>query len=331
MQSCAVSKFNWAFGALVLLFGQGFASQDRQPERIPNPSSPGTAALFCQAQAAMGGEKAIDAARSVSLTLRLKRFISYIAVVSPRETREKEKVLTGRITIDIQFPDKFRKKVSAATLMGNKLSYVEVVNGDAAWRDPPSQARPSGPDPRQVDINDFGRSIAYQQQGARQQFAFYALSLFARVLPGSSVHFGPGIQDDNSSDAFDKLTVYGLTDPPTQLLLDRSSHLPLSFESTIVEGFGPRVIVEGSSMWQGDFELMVAKAQELRKKLARPARRASLKIQFLDRHPVSGILVPHRIMAFIDEKPREELVITGIKIDRQIGSSRFEKESRPSR
>ncbi len=326
-----------AHAVISLLFGiltlpaaafQGAGAEPRQSGKYDPAGRAKASELLEKSWRASGSERALQQVASLSVSMNLRRHISYISVESPETAKQKEKILSGKISIEMQFPDKFRKKVSTSTLSGNKYSYFEVVNGDRAWRDPPLQAASSRRDPKVIDVGDFERSLSYQEQGARQQFSYYTLAWFSRNLPGDPVKFNLDDRMQVNDESADILIIEGLTDPPLRFLLDRNTHLPLGFDSIVRTALAPRVIVEGNVFGRGEVERMLEKAREVRKAQMKPPRQVTIQTRFSDRRRVGGILIPFHMTTSIEGKIYEELFITKIEINHHLNPQDFEQKPR---
>jgi hypothetical protein len=280
--------------------------------------------LLGQARAAAGGEKELQGVTSVSASIRLRRLIRYISVVSPKKVVQKEKTLTGSISIELQLPDKFRKRVTTFTLLGNKYSYVAVVNGERGWREPPLLAASSNRDPRLIDVSDFEKSLANQARSTREQLSFYAFAWLIRMLPDDSLRFNfAGWMKTESGNA-DVLTAYDLANNRALLLLDQKTHLPNGFDSIYSTVRMVPVVVEGVVVTRNEFIRMMEKAREERRAQLKPAQRTLFQTRLSDYRRVADILLPHRVTTLIEGKLYEEMEITKIEISRRLNPKDFE-------
>jgi hypothetical protein len=284
--------------------------------------------LLGQARVAAGGEKELQGVTSVSASIRLRRLVRYISVVSPKKVVQKEKTLTGSISIELQLPDRFRKRVATSTLLGNKYSYVEVVNGERVWREPTLQAASSNRDPRLIDVSDFERSLANQARSVREQFSFYAFVWLIRILPDNSLRFNfAGWMKTDSGNA-DVLTAYDLANNRAWLLLDQKTHLPKGFDSSYSIVRMVPVVVEGFVVTRNDYFRMMEKAREERRAQIKPAQRILFQTRLSDYRRVAGILLPHRMATLIEGKLYEEMEITKIEINRRLNPKDFEPKQK---
>jgi hypothetical protein len=301
--------------------------QARESPRYDPAKAPRAIDLLEQARIAAGGKEELQRVATLSVSLRVRRFVRYIAV-SPRSVVQKEKTLNGKLSIELQLPDRFRKDVSSTTLLGNHYSYAEVVNGERAWREPALQAQSSNRDPRLVDVSDFERSLAYQARSVRQQLAFYVLAWLIRVLPGEPLKFNYEGWMQADGVRADVISAFGSGDYGTLLMLDQKTHLPTEFDSSFSGVRSLPVVLEGIPMSRRDFNLMVEKARAERKAQITPPRSLIIKTQLSDYRPVSGILFPHRMVTSIDGKPLEELLIRKIDVNQRLKPKDFEPNPR---
>jgi hypothetical protein len=284
--------------------------------------------LLDQARIAAGGKEELQRVTSLTVSMRARRFVRYISIVSPVSVVQKEKTLKGSLSIELQLPDKFRKRVSSTTLLGRSYSYVEIVNGDRAWREPPLQAPSSNRDPRLIDVNDFERSLVYQAQGARGQLSFYALALLIRAVPGDPLKFNYEGWMKTDSGTADVLSASGPTDSGTLVMLDQKTHLPMEYDSSYSGVRSLPVVIEGLTFNRRDYNRMLQRAVQERKAQTATPRTLIIQRRVSDYRQVSGILFPHRLVTLIDERPVEELVITKITVNRRLIPKEFEPDPR---
>ncbi len=314
---------------LITLFAAStiFPGEDRQ---APDAAGRGTAgaseadALLRKARDAAGGESALNRVTSLSASVRLRRFITYLSV-EPRKVVEKETVLKGKIQIEFERPDKFRKRVSASMLTGDKIGYEEIVRGNRAWRHPPLTPASSSRSRHVIDVSDFERSIAYLAQGARQQFSLYALAFLIRGFPADSFRFAGGALQSERGNA-DVVRVSGPDDFHAAMLLDQTTHLPLELVQDVVAYRPVPVVIHGVFPNRTAWQEVLRRARHEREMRMKPPRRMRIEYRFLDRRVVNGISLPHRINTLIDGTLAEELVISSFKINPRLNPRDFEQK-----
>jgi hypothetical protein len=309
------------FTALILWLRPATGQAPEVPKYHPDRAARAEE-LLRQAQDAAGGE-ALRGVTSLTASISLRRVVEYIAVTSPTNAVRRDKNLKGRISIECSFPDKFLKRISTSTLSGYKYSYLEAVNGDRAWRDPPLQAVATSRDRHAIDVSDFERSLAYQAQGARQQLAFYTLALLARVLPGGSLQFNSAGWTEIEGRKADVILAFGLGDYNARLLFDQKSHLLVGFESSFFAVRRLPVTVESFVLSYSDGYRLAEKARQERLAQNRRPQQSSIQIRLSDHRPVAGVLLPHQITTIIDGRLAEELEVTKYRINTRINPNDF--------
>jgi hypothetical protein len=279
---------------------------------------------------ALGGEEALGSIQTLSASAKLRRPIQYVSVQSPKKVVEKEKVLSGKIELDFWLPARFRKRTSGERLIGFPFSYVEVVNGDRAWRNPPLRAITSHKDSRVIDVDDFEKTIELQRRGARQQLTIYSLGLLLQALPTYPLrhrYLGRIRSLDVEANAI------SVTDPENNqmyLLLDPKSNLPLGFAWTFIASSHKTVITEVVGFYNSRYvRETIQRAQRERQERAMPPQRCEMQMKFSDYKLVSRVLLPHRITTTLNQEIIEELTFSGFEINRPINSKKFEGEPEP--
>jgi hypothetical protein len=264
------------------------------------------------------------------VTGKLRRFLKYVSVQSPKKVVEKEKTLTGKVEVEFLFPDKFRKKVSGKTLRGFGFSYIEIVNGSRAWRNPPLRAISSNRDSRVIDIDDFQRTTEFQARGARQQLSIYSLGWILQSLPNFPLDLSYSGRFQTYSGEADVITGEGPENFLIFLLLDPGTNLPSAVALTFVESRQQTVIVESSAFFDRKFMMdTYQRARQERKERTKPPQRYESHLKFSDYRRVQGVLWPHRITTSLNGEIIEELTISEFEINRPINPKRFEGQPEP--
>jgi hypothetical protein len=286
--------------------------------------------LIERARVAVGGEDALIKVQSLSVSGKLRRFIKYVSVQSPTKVVDKEKTLSGKIEFDFLFPARFRKKVSGQTLRGFGYSYVEIVNGERAWRNPPLRTISSRNDSRVVDVDDFERTIELQARGARQQVTIYLLGWLLQSLPTFPLKFSYAGQFETFSGRANVIVVDGPENFQLFLLLDPQTNLPISVAATFVEPRQQTVIVEAALFF--DRRSMMEtflRARNERKARTKPPQRYELHLQFSDYRQIAGLSLPHRITTLLNDETIEDVTFDGFEINRPINPKKFEGQPDP--
>jgi hypothetical protein len=286
--------------------------------------------LIKQARVAIGGEDALSKVQTLSVSGKMRHFIKYVSVQSPTKVVDKEKNLSGKLEFDFLLPARFRKKVSGHTLRGFGYSYVEIVNGERAWRNPPLRTISSKNDSRVVDIDDFERTIELQARGARQQMTIYSLGWLLEELPTFPLKFIYAGQFQTYSGPADVIVAEGPENFQLFLLLDPQTNLPISVASTFINSRQQPVIVESARFF--DRKSMIEtfqRARSERQARTTPPQRYELHLKFSDYRQIAGLLFPHRITTLLNREIIEEVRFDQFEINRPINPKKFEGQPEP--
>lgn len=317
-----------AGGLLLLACVAAGGSQDpaRKPnERMtPELARARAALLIDQAREAIGGEAAIRRVTSLTTVGRTRRPVKYISVQGPRKVVEKEKTLSGRLSLEFAFPELFRLNVKGENLRGFGYSYSEIVNGADAWRDPPLPAISSHRDSRVVDVEDFRRTELMSAQGARQRVTFFLASWLLRAIPTFPIDWTYVGTIDDGSGPVEALVGQGRGGFSFFLLLDPQSLRPAGVAITFVESIQRSVLVETSGYFDRRFmQETFARARQERQARARPPARHQMVLRFSDHRQIDGLWLPHRITTKVDEELFEEILFDEIRLNREIDVKKF--------
>ncbi len=287
-------------------------------------------ALIDRSRLAIGGDDALCRVQSLSVKGKVKRYVKYISVRSPKSVEEKERTLSGSIELDFSFPGKFRRKYTTQVLRGFNYSYTEIVNGSRAWRNPPLRAISSNRDSRVIDVEDFERTTQLQARGARQQITFYSLGLMLQGIPEFPLQYSYlGLLETASGQA-DVISAQGPESFQTFLLLDPKSNFPLAIAVAYIDTVQPTVLVETPGFFDRRFmQATWQRAREERRLRARPMRRNEMQMQFSDYRLVDGIMLPHLIRHVLNGRLIEEVFFDEFKINQNINPKKFEGQPKP--
>jgi hypothetical protein len=286
--------------------------------------------LLKRARFALGGEESLTRIHTLSVSGKLQRYIKYVSIQSPTKVVEKEKTLPGKIEVEFLLPDKFRKRVSGKTMRGFGYSYVEIVNGERAWRNPPLRTISSARDNRVVDVDDFERTIELQARGARQQLTLFSLGWLLQPLPTFPLNFSYVGRLQTYSGPADVILVEGLESFQVFLLLDPKTAQPLSVATTFVESRQPTVIVESPIFF--DRKSMIdtfQRARQERRERIKPPQRYEVHLKLSEFRQVAGVSLPHRITTLLNNEVIEDLTFDEFEINRPINPKRFEGQPEP--
>ncbi|HST19748.1 MAG TPA: hypothetical protein VLR90_01415, partial [Blastocatellia bacterium] len=180
--------------------------------------------LVRQARAAIGGEQALGAVRSLSVVGKLRR-----------DDR------SGEIKLDFLLPDKFKKTETITLIADIETTFTGTINGDQAWNDSSTNNSGGG----SVRVNSRSVQPAEGAQAARgQQLRFeYARQLIALFLTSNSafpVEFTYAGEAQSKDGRADMLDAKGPDGFQVRLFLDKATHRPLMMK---YRGMIPRAVV----------------------------------------------------------------------------------------
>jgi hypothetical protein len=283
--------------------------------------------LIKLARVAIGGEEALSSIQTLSVSAKLRRPLKYVSIQSPKKVVEKEKVLSGKIELDFLLPDRFRKRTSGERLRGFPFAYIEIVNGDRAWRNPPLRAISSNRDNRVIDVDDFEKTTELQRSGARQQLSIFSLGLLLKALPAYPLQYNYLGQITFLASEANAIDV---TDPENNrmfLLLDSKSHLPRALAWKYIARRHQTVIIEAAGFYNSRFfRETIQRARRESRERTSPPQPYEMQMRFSDYRMVSRVLLPHRITTTLNNEIIEELTFNEFEINRSINPKKFEGE-----
>jgi hypothetical protein len=289
--------------------------------------------LLKQARAALGGEAAFEKLQTLSVGLKVQRFVKYVSVQGPEKVVEKERTLSGKIKLEFLLPDKFRRKFSVETFNSFKITFTEFLNGEKAWRDPPLQVRSANGDNRVVDVGDVERTLNLQTQNAQQQMSFFTLMYLLQTpssVPTKWRAEGVYRLSDQTLGSEPKDVEVMLGEGPDNfrpiMLFEPSTHLPLGVAVAYAEAVRPTVLVEVGAFDRNYLRRCYQRAaQERRARTGRP-RIHEMRWLLSDYRQVNGLLWSYRITITRDGEKLEEMLVTELEVNRPINPKRFEGE-----
>jgi hypothetical protein len=278
--------------------------------------------LLRQAREALGGEAKLSAVHSLSVSAKYHRPTRYV-LVSHKKVEEKEKKLSGKMEFDYLVPDRFRRKESGATLRDFSYSFVEIINGREAWRDPPAPppTRASG---RIVNADDVAEAERQRAQSLQLQFTYFLLSWLGRTSPSYPVgmsYAGAVELEDQQAEA---ILVSGDKGFSFLFLLDKQTHRPLMVGTTFIDALNLPVLFQPVPFSrQINREIFATARREAAARRKKP-QRVDMRIIFSDYRPVEGLLLPHRLTTTFNQEIYEEMEIREYKINHEIKPKKFE-------
>ena len=282
--------------------------------------------LLRQSREAIGDAQAWEQLQTLSASGRVRRPVKYVSVQSPEKVEEKEKTLNGKVKFDFALPDRYRCRITNATLSGYSYSSVEVINGDRAWRTPPPPVISSFGDNRVIDVGDVERSREKYAHDARQQIALYTLGWLLRTPESFPVEFIYAGAVEAEGRKLEAIVVKGPGGFAPMLLLDRETKLPFAIVLSFVEVKRVPVFVEVASVSRQFIHETYSRARREREARRRLPQRRELQYRFSDHQSVAGLQLPHRLTTIIDGEVLDELTINEFRINQPINQKKFEGE-----
>ncbi len=317
-----------AVGLLLVLLpfvsSESAESQSHSQNAAPQNETARAKELVKLARAAIGGEDVLSRIQTITATGKYNRFIKYLSVQSPKKVEEKQKALPGKMKFEFALPDKFRRRVRGERLRGFGYSFAQVVNGEHAWRDPPTGPISSHRDRRVIDVGDVERTTFIQATSAKQELSYFSIGWLMLTLPGYPLEMSYlGLYKIGAENAH-AISASGVSGFRFTLLLDAKTYAPMALAISFVEEIQPVVIVEAAGFFNRRFmQETFARARAERKAKAKPAQPYELLIRFSDRRPVNGALLPFQVTITLNGDVIEEMTMSEFEINRPINLKKF--------
>jgi hypothetical protein len=319
--------------------------------------------ILAAAREALGGEKKLEAVKSLAIEGRTLR-------ISPAGTTTE-----SDFELAIELPDKFMRR-DAVVNMGNMSIYRNSgFNGDGVINEmdtPPQLAgggnvvmfRMAGPGGTITTgsggtVTTGAQSTPEQQEAARramlvnakQDFARMALGVFAKspaAYPLAMTFAGQAEAPDGKADVVE---VKGEGDFTARLFIDATTHLPLmlswmakepiTMSRSVASGpAGTTAVAVGGGVSHGamavppgqaprpnmtpeEREKMMKQAEEQMKEAEAKRRVVEYRLFYGDYRAVDGVQVPHRLQRSVDGKPTEEVTFDKVKVNAKIDAKKF--------
>ena len=310
--------------ALLLAYPEVAVSQSQSQNPAPQDEVARARELIKLSRASIGGEEALSRIQTLTASGKYNRFIKYVSVQSPRKIEEKQKALSGKMEFEFSLPDKFRRRVAGERLRGYGYSYAQVVNGDLAWRDPPSRPVSSYRDRRVIDVGDVEKTLFRQATSAKQELTYFSMGWLMGALPGYPLEtrylglYQIGVEKAHA------ISAEGASGFLFTVLLDTKNYAPMALAISFVEEIQPAVIVEAAGFFDRKFmQETYARARAERRARATPAQPCEILIRFSDRRPVNGLLLPFRVTTTLNGDVIEEMTINEFELNRPINPKKF--------
>jgi hypothetical protein len=301
------------------------AAQQPAPAVQTAPAAPAAPAapdpkaqdVIKQARAALGGEAALAKVQSLTVTGSSRRTFG-------------EREFTADVTLDVLFPDKYKRTEDVGIQGGPSFTRVSAVNGAEVWDDSTNrggggfrfggpggpggqgQAGPGGQGQgRQVTEEDRQRFRQMQERRMKGEFARYALIWLLKT--DAAVTYG-GVAEAPDGKA-DVLDLKPADAPEMKLFVDQVSHKPLMLT---YEGMMPRVAFNRNGQRPTP--------EEIEKMRNTPPQQVTFEVHFTDYKKVDGVLLPHTITQGTNGTVNEEFTIEKYKLNAPLKPEQFVKK-----
>ncbi len=311
--------------------------------------------ILADARAALGGDKKLDAVKTLTFTGRTLR------------TGQAGNTIESDFEAAVAFPDRFVRRDVVAN-MGNMSIYrVSGFNGDGVIfeMDQPPQLsggnviiRMAGPG---GGVMGTGQALTPEQKQAlllasKQDFTRLMLGILANSTSAFPLTMTYGGQAESPDGKADIIDVKGEGDFAARLFIDTKTHLPLMLswmakEPLVIQrtGGGPgggQMTVTGGG---GTFTVGGARGAtggaaqappanltpEEREKMAKDieartkdamakARLVEYRLFYADYKDVDGVMIPFRLQRSIDGRPTEETSIDTAKVNGKVDDKKFQ-------
>jgi len=290
------------------------------PAAAPAAPDPKAQDVIKQARAALGGEAALAKVQSLTVTGSSRRTFG-------------EREVTADVTLDVLFPDKYKRTEDVGIQGGPSFTRVSAVNGGEVWDDSTNRGGggfrfggpggPGGPGGqggqgaqgaqggRQVTEEDRQRFRQMQERRMKGEFARYALILLLKT--DAAVTYG-GVAEAPDGKA-DVLDVKPADAPEMKLFVDQSSHKLLMLT---YEGLMPRVAFNRNGQRPTP--------EEIEKMRNTPPQQVTFEVHFTDYKKVDGVLLPHTITQGTNGTVNEEFTIEKYKLNAPLKPEQFVKK-----
>jgi hypothetical protein len=313
--------------------------------------------VLADARAALGGDKKLDAVKTLTLTGRTVR------------TGQAGNTIEGDFEATLAFPDKYVRRDMVAN-MGNMSIYrVSGFNGDGVINEmdqPPQLSggniiiRMAGPG---GSVMGAGQPLTPEQKqalllGSKQDFTRLMLGIFANSSSAFPLTMTYGGQAESPDGKADIIEVKGEGNFAVKLFIDTNTHLPLMLswmakEPLVIQrtGSGPgggQVTVSGgggASTFVGggargatggtaqapakpvapeEAEKLAKQFEEERKAAEAKRRTVEYRLFYADYKDVDGVMIPFRLQRSIDGRPTEETSIDKVKVNGKVDEKKFQ-------
>ncbi len=312
--------------------------------------------VLADARAALGGEKKLDAVKTLTMSGQSLR-------TSPSGT-----TVGGDIEVAVELPDKFMRRDMVAN-MGNMSIYrVSGFNGEGVINEVDQPPQLSGGGGQVVmfrmagpggTVTGPGGAAATPEQreairkamlaSSKQDFARLTLGMFASSFPAYPLEMTYAGQAESPDGKADIVEIKGEGEFAARLFIDTKTHLPLMLSWMAKEpmtltrqvggpgGGGQTITRSGQTVVAGggtgqanpgkmtpeEREKMTAEFAAQAKDAAAKARVVEYRLFYADYRAVDGVMLPFRLERSIDGKPTEEITFDKVKVNGKIDAKTF--------
>jgi hypothetical protein len=309
------------------------------------------AKVLAEARAALGGDRKLDAVKTLTLSGQSLR-------TSPGGATTE-----GDLELAFEFPDKFTRR-EVAVNMGNMSVYrVSGFNGDGVINEmdtPPQLSggggavvmfRMAGPGGATVTMGGGATPTPEQKEAARQMlltaskqdFARLTLGFFAASFASYPLTMTSGGQAESPDGKADIIDVKGDGNFAVRLFIDASTHLPLMLSWMAKEpmqitrqiggpggavavgpgGGAARPATPPAKMTPEERQKLEQQLEADAKERAAKARTVEYRLFYADYRQVDGVMIPFRLQRSIDGKPTEEVSFDKVKVNPKLDAKAF--------
>lgn len=253
--------------------------------------------LIEQARAALGGEKALSAVKTLSAAGTYTREIA-------------DRQLSGELTLEIELPDKLLRTETMSPMGDITVVTAQGINGDTLLREQHAVNAPPGAVIRMGPAPEGEAAAAQAVRNGRADMARTVLALLLTSpasLPVDFTYAGEAEAADGRADVID---AKGAGSFAVQLFLDKTTHRPLMLA---YKGVAPQMRImtqrggaPPSAGHDGGRADMGA---------ATPPQVVDITMFLDDYRREQGIWLPHHVSRSIDGKPTEEWMLVSFKVN----------------
>ena len=278
-----------------------------------------------QARATLG----VKGVRSLSAEAKVRRLVKCVEVIAPNKIKEKEKIVTSKLMIDFQMPDKFRVREKGTRVTGADYDILAIMNGLSTWVHPVPRVPSSKENAAIVSAKDADQSFLRLIQNARTTLSHFTWGLLissSDKWPYELRLAGTTNTDEGTVDVISLLDVDGYK---SLLFLDPKTHLPTTLNETVLLSTPVPVIPTGWGFDRRYNRAIFQRAASERQMRSKPPELMSVQIRISDRRVVGGFILPFKLTTYYNGQKAEEIEFSHFSINEAIDPRKF-VEKRPA-